>query len=118
MYTFICIARDSFDAFLHISGYDTVPTSVVAILRAKNADVAIARGVELADMGCQALEVTLDSHEFPRILATLVNTIGDRCMYCACSYPFITVQYMKIHSLDLPAYSPNYLCNVGWASAP
>ncbi len=34
---------------------------VLPILRAKNADVAIARGVELAQMGCRALEITLDS---------------------------------------------------------
>ena len=52
---------------------------VVAILRAKNADAAIARGVELANLGCSALEVTLDSVEFERVLSTLVARVGDFC---------------------------------------
>ena len=52
---------------------------VVAILRAKNADAAIARGVELAKLGCSALEVTLDSVDFERVLSTLVARVGDFC---------------------------------------
>ena len=34
---------------------------VLAIVRAKNADVAIERGIELCAMGCRAIEVTLDT---------------------------------------------------------
>lgn len=77
---------------------------MIAILRAKNAAMAVARGVELADMGnicsaacamqwrsgvmfrrtllgagCKALEVTLDSVGFEGIVQQLVSSIGDRC---------------------------------------
>ncbi|KAH8054845.1 10-hydroxy-9-(phosphonooxy)octadecanoate phosphatase [Aureococcus anophagefferens] len=51
---------------------------VVAILRAKNATRHRA-GVELANLGCSALEVTLDSVEFERVLSTLVARVGDFC---------------------------------------
>jgi len=53
---------------------------VVAILRAKNADVAIQRGIELVSMGCKAIEVTWDSAEKERILPALVAAVGDRCL--------------------------------------
>ena len=77
---------------------------MIAILRAKNASMAVTRGVELADMGnicsaacamqwrsgvmfrrtllgtgCKALEVTLDSVGFEGIVQQLVSSIGDRC---------------------------------------
>lgn len=51
---------------------------VLAILRAKNFDVALARGVELAELGCRAIEVTLDSVEFVKLVSALVERIGDR----------------------------------------
>ena len=42
---------------------------VLAILRAKgDADVAIARGVELAAMGCRAMEVMLNYYTTTRLL--------------------------------------------------
>eukprot|EP00048_Salpingoeca_helianthica_P015701 m.228137 g.228137 ORF g.228137 m.228137 type:complete len:640 (-) comp17410_c0_seq1:45-1964(-) len=41
---------------------------VVAILRAKNPDAAIARAKELISIGCRAIEVTLDSTDWRRVL--------------------------------------------------
>jgi Entner-Doudoroff aldolase len=52
---------------------------VLAIVRAKNADVAIARGIELVnDLGATAIEVTLDTVEFPRVLSSLVTAVGHK----------------------------------------
>ena len=52
---------------------------VLAIIRAKNADVAIARGIELVnDLGATAIEVTLDTVEFPRVLSALVTAVGHK----------------------------------------
>ncbi|EDQ85916.1 uncharacterized protein MONBRDRAFT_28906 [Monosiga brevicollis MX1] len=48
---------------------------VLAILRAKNPDAAIARGIELVELGCRALEVTLDTTEWRRVLQTLVEKL-------------------------------------------
>ena len=53
---------------------------VIAIMRAKNKEVAIQRGRELADMGCKAIEVTVDSVGFEEILEALVQEIGSRCL--------------------------------------
>ena len=45
---------------------------VLAILRAKgDPQVAIARGIELAEMGCRAMEVTLDSTDWKVVLTGL-----------------------------------------------
>lgn len=44
---------------------------ILAILRAKNADLAIERGIELCKMGCRAIEVTLD---------TVSKTKASKCM--------------------------------------
>src|SRR5438477_55356 len=65
----------------------------VAILRAKDADVAIKRygnlgpqlilqrGLELVELGCQALEITMDSHDVFRLVKELVAKIpgGFNC---------------------------------------
>ena len=53
---------------------------VIGILRGKNPDEAIKRGVELVDLGCRALEVTLDTVDFARVLTGLVEQVGDRCL--------------------------------------
>lgn len=44
---------------------------VLAILRAKNTDAAIERGLELISLGCKAIEVTLDTADWRRVLKTL-----------------------------------------------
>lgn len=44
---------------------------VVAILRAQNTAAAIARGLELVTLGCRAIEVTLDSHNWREVLEAL-----------------------------------------------
>ncbi|KAL1496135.1 hypothetical protein AB1Y20_014756 [Prymnesium parvum] len=47
-------------------------SGVLAIFRAKGEpEVAIARGVELAAMGCRAMEVTLDSNDWKAVLSGL-----------------------------------------------
>ena len=53
---------------------------VIAIVRARNYDVALKRGVELVEMGCKAIEVTTDSVNFPELLSELVRRVGDRCV--------------------------------------
>jgi len=53
---------------------------VVAILRAKNAAVALARADELVAMGCKCIEVTTDSVDFEKLLTALVKRIGDQCV--------------------------------------
>jgi len=54
---------------------------VVAILRAKNADLAIARGIELVtELGATAIEVTVDTVDFERVLSSLVTAVGDRAL--------------------------------------
>ena len=46
---------------------------ILAILRAKNADAAIARGLELCALGCKAIEVTLDTTDWRRVLHSLAT---------------------------------------------
>ena len=41
---------------------------IIAILRGKNPSKMFDRGIELAEMGCTAIEVTLDSKEPLQIL--------------------------------------------------
>ena len=53
---------------------------LIPILRCANPDVAIARGVELAEMGCGALEITMDSVDCMRILRELVEKVGDKVL--------------------------------------
>jgi 2-dehydro-3-deoxyphosphogalactonate aldolase len=53
---------------------------VVAILRTNNPEVALRRGIELADMGCTALEVTVDSVGFFDLVTRLRAVLGDRCL--------------------------------------
>ena len=53
---------------------------VIAIVRAKNFDVAVRRGVELVNLGCKAIEVTTDSVRFPELLSELVRRVGDKCV--------------------------------------
>lgn len=45
---------------------------VIAILRAKGSpEVAISRALELAKMGCKAIEVTMDSTDWPHVLSEM-----------------------------------------------
>lgn len=54
---------------------------VLAILRAKgDPEVAIARGVELAAMGCRAMEVTLDSSDWAAVLSGLRKALPAEVM--------------------------------------
>jgi len=54
---------------------------VVAILRAKgDATVAIRRGLELAELGCRAMEVTLDSCDWQKILGDLRRSLPDKVL--------------------------------------
>eukprot|EP00927_Polykrikos_kofoidii_P012559 TRINITY_DN15423_c0_g1_i1.p1 TRINITY_DN15423_c0_g1~~TRINITY_DN15423_c0_g1_i1.p1 ORF type:complete len:682 (-),score=122.96 TRINITY_DN15423_c0_g1_i1:141-2126(-) len=55
---------------------------VIAILRAKNEERAIARAIELADMGFKAIEVTCDSAGFQeeRLLPALIRAVGQRML--------------------------------------
>ena len=51
---------------------------VLAILRSKNGDLAIQRGIELVhEMGATAIEVTTDTDDFENVLSTLCTTVGD-----------------------------------------
>jgi len=50
-------------------------SKLIAIIRAKNPDVAIERGIELSKLGCRALEVTLDTPEIARVLPALVKGV-------------------------------------------
>lgn len=53
---------------------------VIAIIRGKNAEVAISRGIELAEMGCKAIEITLDSEGFEEVLSSLARHVGNKCL--------------------------------------
>lgn len=53
---------------------------VVPILRSKDPDLSIRRGVELANLGCRALEVTLDTPEWERVVSSLVQKTGETCL--------------------------------------
>eukprot|EP01121_Diplochlamys_sp_Union-15-3_P005445 TRINITY_DN1577_c0_g1_i2.p1 TRINITY_DN1577_c0_g1~~TRINITY_DN1577_c0_g1_i2.p1 ORF type:complete len:538 (+),score=103.89 TRINITY_DN1577_c0_g1_i2:45-1658(+) len=54
---------------------------VIPILRAKNPDIAIKRGIELVDLGCKILEVTLDTTDAIRVITELVKAIPkDKCV--------------------------------------
>merc|ERR1711907_310662 len=53
---------------------------VVAICRAKNGDCALKRGFEIADMGCRAIEVTMDSDQCLHILRTLSAGLKGKTM--------------------------------------
>lgn len=52
---------------------------IIAIIRAKNPDAAIERGIELVGLGAKALEVTMDTPEVGRVLKSLVDAVGDKC---------------------------------------
>jgi len=54
---------------------------VVAILRAKNSELAIKRGLELVEMGCGVLEVTMDTPNVGHVLAELKKHISpEKCI--------------------------------------
>ena len=53
---------------------------LIAIIRAKNARMAIQRGIELVELGCKAVEVTFDTADFENVLRTLVNRCGSRAL--------------------------------------
>lgn len=53
---------------------------LIAIIRAKNAKMAIKRGIELVEMGCKAVEVTFDTADFENVLRTLVSRCGDKAL--------------------------------------
>eukprot|EP00730_Choanoeca_flexa_P014038 TRINITY_DN5987_c0_g1_i3.p1 TRINITY_DN5987_c0_g1~~TRINITY_DN5987_c0_g1_i3.p1 ORF type:complete len:602 (+),score=128.65 TRINITY_DN5987_c0_g1_i3:2-1807(+) len=50
---------------------------VLAIIRAKNPDAAIKRGIELCELGCRAIEVTLDTVEWRRVLKTIIANVPE-----------------------------------------
>jgi Entner-Doudoroff aldolase len=50
---------------------------VVAILRGQNPKRMIQRGIELANMGCTAIEVTLDSSQALEVIASLRKQLPD-----------------------------------------
>ena len=54
--------------------------TVVAILRTNNPEVALRRGIELADLGCTALEVTVDSVGFVDLVTRLREALAGRCL--------------------------------------
>eukprot|EP00056_Hartaetosiga_gracilis_P020475 m.19585 g.19585 ORF g.19585 m.19585 type:complete len:612 (-) comp8487_c0_seq1:92-1927(-) len=54
---------------------DLKEAGVVAILRSKHPDAAIARGIELCEMGCKAIEVTLDTVDWRRVLQEIVKSV-------------------------------------------
>merc|ERR1711959_329820 len=51
-------------------------------LRTKNESLAVARAIELADLGFRAVEVTADSTGFCKgtLLPALVKAVGQRCL--------------------------------------
>eukprot|EP01114_Cavostelium_apophysatum_P004421 TRINITY_DN1464_c1_g1_i4.p1 TRINITY_DN1464_c1_g1~~TRINITY_DN1464_c1_g1_i4.p1 ORF type:complete len:542 (+),score=130.41 TRINITY_DN1464_c1_g1_i4:279-1904(+) len=54
---------------------------IVSILRAKNASLTVKRALELVDLGCKMLEVTLDSTDVHNILKELVAKVpAEKCM--------------------------------------
>lgn len=54
---------------------------VVAILRAKNADLAIARAIELVtELNATVIEVTTDTEDYLRVLSTLCTLLGDKAL--------------------------------------
>ena len=53
---------------------------LIAIIRAKNAKMAIKRGIELVEMGCKAVEITFDTADFENVLRTLVSRCGDKAL--------------------------------------
>lgn len=55
-------------------------SSVCAIIRAKNPDQALKRGIELAAMGCRCLEVTLDTPNVHEILKALIAKVPKTCV--------------------------------------
>ena len=54
----------------------------LAILRVRgpSVDVAVSRGVELAQMGCQAIEVTLDSPHWKEVLSRLRSELPEHVL--------------------------------------
>eukprot|EP00911_Craspedida_sp_UC1_P002828 UC1_evm3s2071 len=48
---------------------------VLAIIRAKNEELAIERAVELCSFGCRAIEVTLDSTNWRRVLTEIIRRV-------------------------------------------
>lgn len=53
---------------------------IIAILRAKNPQVAVERGLELASMGCRALEVTMDTPDVLSVLDQLSQKLPSTCL--------------------------------------
>jgi Entner-Doudoroff aldolase len=53
---------------------------LIAIVRAKRADLAIQRSLELVEMGCRAIEITFDTTDFERVLSTVVRRVGKKAL--------------------------------------
>ena len=50
-------------------------SQVVAIIRGKDAELAIERGLELVEMGCKALEITMDTDRALYVVEQLIQRI-------------------------------------------
>ncbi len=53
---------------------------VIAIIRSNSADLAIERALELVDLGCRALEVTMDTQDVIRVLKEIGSKVRNRYM--------------------------------------
>jgi len=87
---------------------------VIAILRGKNPERLYQRGVELAKMGCTAIEVTLDSNEAFQVVEKLrrdldehvligVGTLTDTTQVNACVSAGAQFALSPIHPNDMVA---------------
>ncbi|XP_065174904.1 KHG/KDPG aldolase-like [Sycon ciliatum] len=53
---------------------------IVAILRAANPEAAVARALELAELGCRLIEITLDTTDFEKVVRELSEKLPSSCM--------------------------------------
>ena len=55
-------------------------SGIIAILRGQNSDRLYERGIALAEMGCKAIEVTLDSNDALQIIRKLRENLPEEIM--------------------------------------
>ncbi|XP_062521618.1 uncharacterized protein LOC134196491 [Corticium candelabrum] len=68
------------DVLIKASLEHLISARVIGIIRAKNADAAIQRGLELCRLGCRAVEVTTDTTDAVRVVSELSRQLPPSCL--------------------------------------
>jgi len=53
---------------------------VIPIIRTENSQLAVKRALELYELGCKAIEITMDCEDALKIVKKVCEVVGDKCI--------------------------------------